>query len=29
VMIWLPCFALLLATRRFMSSRGIAQGFGG
>jgi putative spermidine/putrescine transport system permease protein len=28
VMIWLPCFALLLLTRRFMSSRGIAQGFG-
>lgn len=28
VMIWLPCFAILLLTRRFMSSKGIAQGFG-
>ena len=28
VMIWVPCFALLLLTRRFMSSKGIAQGFG-
>lgn len=28
VMIWVPCFAVLLLTRRFMSSRGIAQGFG-
>ena len=28
VMIWIPCFALLLLTRRFMSARGIAQGFG-
>jgi putative spermidine/putrescine transport system permease protein len=28
VMIWVPCFALLLLTRRFMSARGIAQGFG-
>jgi len=28
VMIWVPCFALLLLTRRFMTSKGIAQGFG-
>ncbi len=28
VMIWVPCFALLLLTRRFMSAKGIAQGFG-
>jgi len=28
VMIWVPCFAVLLLTRRFMSSKGIAQGFG-
>jgi putative spermidine/putrescine transport system permease protein len=28
VMIWVPCFAVLLLTRRFMSAKGIAQGFG-
>lgn len=28
VVIWVPCFALLLLTRRFMTSKGIAQGFG-
>ena len=28
VMIWLPCFVLLLLTRRFMTSRGIAEGLG-
>ncbi len=28
VLIWVPCFALLLLTRRFMTARGIAQGFG-
>ena len=28
VIIWVPCFALLLLTRRFMNSSGIAQGFG-
>lgn len=28
VMIWLPCFAMLLLTRRFMTSRGIAEGLG-
>lgn len=28
VLIWLPCFALLLLTRRFMTSKGIAEGFG-
>ncbi len=28
VLIWVPCFALLLLTRRFMSAKGIAQGFG-
>lgn len=28
VLIWMPCFALLLLTRRFMSAKGIAQGFG-
>ncbi len=28
VMIWVPCFILLLLTRRFMTAKGIAQGFG-
>lgn len=28
VLIWLPCFAVLLLTRRFMTSRGIAEGLG-
>ena len=28
VMIWVPCFALLLLTRRFMTAKGIGQGFG-
>jgi putative spermidine/putrescine transport system permease protein len=28
VLIWVPCFAVLLLTRRFMSAKGIAQGFG-
>ncbi len=28
VMIWIPCFILMLLTRRFMTSKGIAQGFG-
>ena len=28
VMIWVPCFILLLLSRRFMTARGIAQGFG-
>lgn len=28
VMLWLPSFVLLLLTRRFMTSRGIAEGFG-
>ena len=28
VIIWVPCFALLLLTRLFMNSSGIAQGFG-
>ena len=28
VMIWVPCFALLLLTRRFMTANGIGQGFG-
>lgn len=28
VMIWVPCFLVLLLTRRFMTSRGIAEGLG-
>lgn len=28
VLLWVPCFALLLLTRRFMTAKGIAQGFG-
>lgn len=28
VLIWVPCFILLLLTRRFMTAKGIAQGFG-
>ncbi len=28
VMIWVPCFVMLLLTRRLMSATGIAQGFG-
>jgi putative spermidine/putrescine transport system permease protein len=28
VLIWVPCFAALMLTRKFMSSKGIAQGFG-
>jgi putative spermidine/putrescine transport system permease protein len=28
VLIWVPCFALLLLTRRFISAKGIAQGLG-
>jgi putative spermidine/putrescine transport system permease protein len=28
VMIWVPCFVLLLLTRRFMTSKGIAEGLG-
>lgn len=28
VLIWAPCFGLLLLTRRFMTSKGIAEGFG-
>ncbi len=27
VLIWVPCFILLLLTRRFMTAKGIAQGF--
>ncbi len=28
VLIWVPCFIVLLLTRRFMTAKGIAQGFG-
>ena len=28
VMIWVPCFIVLLLARRFMTSKGIARGFG-
>ena len=28
VMIWVPCFVILLVSRRFMTSRGIAEGMG-
>jgi len=28
VLIWVPCFILLILSRRFMSAKGIAQGFG-
>ena len=28
VLIWVPCFLLLFLSRRFMSAKGIAQGFG-